>query len=161
MTTLPRATHETAHQDLSPRDHEVAQTPRSSVTQSRSTPLTTETLRHRHYDRRSKDLEHSADKDVVRMQPVTRGTKKWDKALVTQRLGEGLYPVETDDGSHRRNRVHLKKAPETRDDTIDHVVYTPRPETDQSSQATQTAPSQPQALANDDLVKGTRGLGEH
>ena len=41
-------THETAHQDLSLGDHEVAQTTRSSVTQPRSTPLTTETLRHRH-----------------------------------------------------------------------------------------------------------------
>lgn len=43
------------------------------------------------------------------MRPFTLTKRVWEKAMVTKRLDERSYEVETQDGTHRRNRVDLKK----------------------------------------------------
>ena len=58
---------------------------------------------------------------MVRMKSFRMGKKTWDKAMVTTRLDERSYIVETPEGkSYRRNRGHLKKSAEkpTRNEPI-------------------------------------------
>ena len=58
-----------------------------------------------YYNQRAKDLEALQEGDIVRMRPFTLGKKQWDKAVVTQRLDERSYEVETDGSTYRKNRV--------------------------------------------------------
>ncbi|XP_072046783.1 adhesion G-protein coupled receptor G7-like [Amphiura filiformis] len=46
------------------------------------------------------------------MKPLVRGNRTWEKAVVSERLDERSYLVETEKGSYRRNRVHLRKSQE-------------------------------------------------
>ena len=48
----------------------------------------------------------------MRMKPFQLGEKKWGKAIVNKRLDERSYEVETNSGTYRRNRVHLRKSNE-------------------------------------------------
>ena len=67
----------------------------------------------KYYNRTAKDLPKLEEGDVIRMKPFRLGKKNWDKAMVTARLDERSYTVETPDGrSYRRNRCHLKKSAE-------------------------------------------------
>jgi len=67
----------------------------------------------KYYNRNAKDLPKLEEGDVIGMKPFRLGKKKWDKAMVTARLDERCYTVETPDGkSYRRNRCHLKKSAE-------------------------------------------------
>lgn len=43
------------------------------------------------------------------MRPFTLTKKVWEKAMVNKRLDERSYEVETQAGTHRRNRVDLKE----------------------------------------------------
>ena len=52
------------------------------------------------------------------MKPFQLGTKMWKKGVVTSRLDERSYLVETPDGdTYRRNRYHLRKTKESPDPT--------------------------------------------
>ena len=46
------------------------------------------------------------------MKPFQPGEKKWGKAIVNKRLDERSYEVETNSGTYRRNRAHLRKSNE-------------------------------------------------
>ena len=65
-----------------------------------------------YYNRSAKDLPPLCEGDVVRLKPFKLGEKKWNKGVIQHRLDERSYEVETDDGTYRRNRVHLKKSNE-------------------------------------------------
>ena len=52
----------------------------------------------------------------MRMKPFQLGTKVWKKGIVTSRLDERSYVMETSDGdTYRRNRYHLRKTKESPD----------------------------------------------
>jgi transposase InsO family protein len=75
----------------------------------------------KYYNRTAKDLPKLEEGEMVRMKPFRMGKKTWDKAMVTTRLDERSYIVETPEGkSYRRNRGHLKKSAEkpTRNEPI-------------------------------------------
>ena len=65
-----------------------------------------------HFNKSAKDLKPLEEGDVVRIKPLIRGNRTWEKAVVSQRLDERSYLVETVKGSFRRNRVHLRKTQE-------------------------------------------------
>ena len=65
-----------------------------------------------HYNKTAKDLPILHEGDTVRIQPFQLGEKKWGKAIVNKRLDERSYEVETNSGTYRRNRVHLRKSNE-------------------------------------------------
>ena len=69
-----------------------------------------------YYDRYCKDLEALDEGDSVRIKPMTLGNKIWKKGVVSKRLDERSYDVDTDEGTLRRNRVHLKKTNEKMED---------------------------------------------
>ena len=48
----------------------------------------------------------------MRMKPFQLWEKKWRKAIVNKRLDERSYEVETNTGTYRRNRFHLRKSNE-------------------------------------------------
>ena len=64
------------------------------------------------YDQYCKDLEALEEGDSVRIKPMTLGNKIWKKGVINKRLDERSYDVDTDEGTLRRNRVHLKKTNE-------------------------------------------------
>ena len=63
-----------------------------------------------HYNKTAKDLPVLHEDDTVRMKPFQLGEKKWGKAVVNRRLDERSYEVETNSGTYRRNRIHLRKS---------------------------------------------------
>ena len=66
-----------------------------------------------HYNKTAKNLPVLHEGDTVRMKPFQLGEKKWGKAVVNRRLDERSYEVETNSGTYRRNRIHLRKSNET------------------------------------------------
>ena len=61
------------------------------------------------YNKQAKDLPSLAE-DVVRLKPFRSGEKQWPRAVVSKRLDERSYEIETKQGQTlRRNRVDLKK----------------------------------------------------
>ena len=66
-----------------------------------------------HYNKTAKCLPVLHEGDTVRMKPFQLGEKKWGKAVVNRRLDERSYEVETNSGTYRRNRIHLRKSNET------------------------------------------------
>ena len=66
-----------------------------------------------HYNKTAKDLPVLHEGDTVRMKPFQLGEKKWGKAVVNRRLDERSCEVETNSGTYRRNRIHLRKSNET------------------------------------------------
>ena len=70
----------------------------------------------KYYNQHTRDLLTFAEGDVVRMTPFQQGTKMWKKGIVTSRLDERAYVVETRDGeTYRRNRYYLRKTKESPD----------------------------------------------
>ena len=69
-----------------------------------------------YYDRYSKDLEALEEGDTVRIKPMTLGSKTWKKGVITKRLDERSYEVDTNEGTLRRNRVYLRQTNEKEDD---------------------------------------------
>ena len=65
-----------------------------------------------YYNRNAKDLTCLKKGETVRIQPLVAGKSRWTKGTVTKRLDERSYEVETDIGSYRRNRIHLRKIKE-------------------------------------------------
>ena len=66
-----------------------------------------------YYNKSAKDLPVLHEGDTVRMKPFQLGEKKWGKAVINRRLDERSYEVETNSGTYRRNRIHLRKSNET------------------------------------------------
>jgi len=67
----------------------------------------------KNHDKNAKKLPPLEEDDVVRMKAHKVGDKKWQKGVVTQRLDERSYEIETDTGTYRRNCVHLRKSKES------------------------------------------------
>ncbi len=79
-----------------------------------------------YHDKHAKTLEPLEEGDCVRMKPMVLGKKTWDKGVITKRLDERSYEVETDSGTLRRNRVYLRKTSEPEPDVHDVAVETPQ-----------------------------------
>ena len=71
-----------------------------------------------HYNRNAKGLQPLQKGHVVRMKPLIQGEKAWQKAIVTRRLDDRSYMVQTNNGVYRRNRVHLRKTLEPPPETF-------------------------------------------
>ena len=68
----------------------------------------------KYYNRNARDLADLSKGDTVQMKPFKQGDKSWQKALVTARLDEQSYAVETESGAvYRRYKQHLRKMPES------------------------------------------------
>ena len=67
----------------------------------------------KYYNRQAHDLPVLEKGDVVRMKPFVLGEKKWRKGVVTHRLDQRSYAVESSGGTYRRNRMHLRKSTES------------------------------------------------
>lgn len=65
------------------------------------------------YNMRAKDLRPLDEGDMVRIKPFTLGKSAWEKGTVTKVLDDRSYLVETDNGTYRRNRVHLRQTKES------------------------------------------------
>jgi len=65
-----------------------------------------------YYNKNAKDLSVLHEGDTVRLQPFKLGDKSWQKGTITRRLDQRSYEVETQTGTVRRNRVHLKLTPD-------------------------------------------------
>lgn len=66
----------------------------------------------KYYNQSARDLPVLEEGEIVRMKPYRKGQKQWEKATITRRLDERSYDVETDTGTFRRNRNHLRKTNE-------------------------------------------------
>lgn len=67
----------------------------------------------KYYDQSARDLLHLWEGYIVRMKPFQTGEKKWQRGVVTARLDERWYLIDTPDGgSYRKNKFHLKKTQE-------------------------------------------------
>ena len=66
----------------------------------------------KYFNRSTRDLKPLEEGDTVRMKPFIKGRKEWKKGIVLERLDQRSYEVQTDDGTYRRNRVHLKQTNE-------------------------------------------------
>ena len=65
------------------------------------------------HDRHARDLQPLREGDVVRMKLFQKhGTHEWKQAVVSKRLDERSYHVETATNTYRRNRVHLRRSTE-------------------------------------------------
>ena len=66
-----------------------------------------------YHDRHARDLQPLKEGDVVRMKPFQKhGGHEWRQGVVSKRLDERSYQVETATNSYRRNRVHLRRSTE-------------------------------------------------
>ena len=101
------------------------------------------------YNKSAKDLPVLSEGDVVRMQPFILGKKEWQKAIVTSRLDERSYNVETPNGTYRRNRVHLRRTPEAPPCVVAPEPPTPSV-TDNNDPVVQTSVNR---LSNNDIVQ--------
>ncbi len=80
-----------------------------------------------YYNKTAKDLPKLAIGDVVRMKPIKNHERIWRKAIVTQKVDDRSYVVETpEEGTYRRNRYHLRKTKEAAPPKqVEPVVVTP------------------------------------
>ncbi|XP_072031941.1 uncharacterized protein [Amphiura filiformis] len=104
------------------------------------------------YNKSAKDLEPLQEGDVVRMKPLVQGQKNWQKAIVSRRLDERSYVVETPTAVYRRNRVHLKKTQETPPPVVSLPHQTPA--RNQETQQKETLKKQNQN--NQDKTKNSK-----
>lgn len=63
-----------------------------------------------YYNKNAHDLSPLEEGDVVRIQPFVK-KDTWKKAVVTKRLDQRSYEIESDGTTYRRNRVHLNQKP--------------------------------------------------
>jgi len=63
-------------------------------------------------NRNAKDLVVLEEGNVVRMKPYSPNVT-WKKDVITKRLDERSYQVDTDSRTYRRNRSHLRKTNES------------------------------------------------
>lgn len=93
------------------------------------------------YDKGAKPLNPLEEGDVVRMKPFKLTDKTWSKAVISKRLDERSYLVETDDGSeYRRNRQDLRSSNE--DQTPQITTPNPEPILEQILEAIDPIPTQ-------------------
>lgn len=69
-----------------------------------------------YYNRTAKDLRELQPGDTVRMKPTQLQDKEWKKGTIIRREESRSYNVQTQDGTYRRNRSHLKDRREERND---------------------------------------------
>ena len=86
--------------------------PRSGCNSEREKLIDGQRRQALYYNRNAKDLTPLNEGDTVRMKPFRLGEKEWKKAIVTKRLDERSYEVDTGTTSYRRNRAHLRKTNE-------------------------------------------------
>ena len=64
-----------------------------------------------YYNKKAKDLEVLQKGDTIRLKPLVAGKKKWVTGTIKNRIDKRSYEVETDTGTLRRNRIHIRRAP--------------------------------------------------
>lgn len=77
------------------------------------------------FHRRAKHLKALSEGDRVTLKPFGLKSKKWFSGVVIKRLTNRSYELESNGAVYRRNRVHLRHAPQTAPDT-EPVTY-PQP----------------------------------
>lgn len=77
-----------------------------------------------YYNRTAKDLRELQAGDTVRMKPTQLRDKEWKKGTIIRREESRSYNVQTQDGTYRRNRSHLKDRREERNDFMVLPEYT-------------------------------------
>lgn len=74
-----------------------------------------------YYNRYAKELPHVNEGDTVRMKPFELGKHTWDKGVVSRRIDARSYEIRTDSNTTiRRNRVHLRRIPESLENSDAH-----------------------------------------
>ena len=80
-----------------------------------ATPPDTKALRRQRqakqaalYNKKARYLRPLEDGEQVRIQPMIMGTKIWNKGTIKKKVATRSYEVETNNGTVRRNRQHLK-----------------------------------------------------
>ncbi|XP_062595327.1 uncharacterized protein K02A2.6-like [Saccostrea cucullata] len=94
----------------------------------------------RYYNRTAKDLRELHHGDTVRMKPTQLREKEWKKGTIIGKEGIRSYKVQTQDGTFRRNRSHLKATSEKPNDFSVIPDYT-TPKEQSGDNSRQTAPS--------------------
>ena len=67
-------------------------------------------LQRRYYDRGARDLSPLQEGEMVRIQPVHKGQRKWKKGKVIRQTGVRSYEVESDGRRYKRNRRFLRRS---------------------------------------------------
>jgi hypothetical protein len=65
-----------------------------------------------YYDRGSRALKPLQEGDMVWIQPLGGQKEQWEKGQVLRQTNDRSYEVKTQQGMLRRNRIHLRYAPE-------------------------------------------------
>lgn len=95
-------------------------------------------LQTKQYNKGARQLQTLEEGDTVRLQPFKLGCKEWERGVVTKRLDERSYEVETSLGTLRRNRVHLTKTAESTPTSESKPSEHPaKPTTDKAQEAEQ------------------------
>ena len=67
----------------------------------------------KHFNKSTKNLPPILEGDHIRLKPLIKGQKEWQKGTLLTCLDERSYEVETDTGGIiRRNRIHLRPTKE-------------------------------------------------
>lgn len=116
-----------------------------------------------YYNRTAKDLRELQPGDTVRMKPTQLRDKEWKKGTIIGREGSRSYNVQTQDGTYRRNRSHLKDTREERNDFTVFPEYTSpsiedlpendrKPAIDETADLEQNANDQPMVITSSEVT---------
>jgi transposase InsO family protein len=116
-----------------------------------------------YYNRTAKDLRELQPGDTVRMKPTQLRDKEWKKGTIIGREGSRSYNVQTQDGTYRRNRSHLKDTREERNDFTVFREYTSpsiedlpendrKPAIDETADLEQNANDQPMVITSSEVT---------
>ena len=114
-----------------------------------------------YFNKSAKDLDSLDEGQTVRMKPYQKGKTEWKKAVITKRLDERSYELETDNQTYRRNRVDLKpvKLPET-PRTPEKIVIIPKQNDNASTSVSKTVSNTP-ILSNTPNTAATPKKSRH
>ena len=73
-----------------------------------------------YYNKNARDLDDLKQGETVRIKPFQLNQKEWTKGVISQRLDQRSYEVETPTGTYRRNRVYLRRSNEKSDTKQNH-----------------------------------------
>ena len=119
-------------------------------------------LQAKQYNKGAREQPSLEEGDTVRLKPYKLGQKEWQKGMVTKRLDERSYEVETTSGTLRRNRVHLKKTsepPVTANQIAENYLMTPTDASEPCESGVPASKQQPvqhsQPLQQPDTTQGS------
>ncbi len=93
-------------------------------------------IQQKYYNRGSKELDPLKNGDIVRLQPIKLGEKKWKIGRIVRKVGIRSYEVECQGYKYVRNRRFLRKVAitETDEEDGDDELNTNPPEKDLSEE---------------------------